>query len=337
MAAKKGSRTWFPRVDGGVHQRIWFAKAGRPTEGDAGIAPPADQQIKNGTYSMNLSLFDPTDISKEEAVELGKEGSIFRNMGAQFGAQIWRMANEAHIGDFIFLESENHHLHAVGIISGEYVPFDHREYSMEDFKNQGVHRIPVKWIPIVDGKDYIQLGRLDNATFRDVAEKPDLATLLIFGTDKIVAEAFEIDFEEFQNRVTGIGGEVDPNPPAIRNLTAGKLPADFYSGLPELIDAIHSDDVIVDVFEPEDDEDDVVVTIDEPVKPAAPVVEAPKPVFAHVARNGAYIHQKITEEALHDLIKSSQVLPTDHVYHPISINWITIAEYRKQRGSAEGW
>jgi hypothetical protein len=62
--------------------------------------------------------------------------------------------------------------------------------------------------------------------------------------------------------------------------------------------------------------------------------EAPQPVFAHVARNGAYIHQKITEEALHDLIKSSQVLPTDHVYHPISINWITIAEYRNQRGIA---
>jgi len=60
-------------------------------------------------------------------------------------------------------------------------------------------------------------------------------------------------------------------------------------------------------------------------------------VFAHVARNGAYIHQKITEEALHDLIKSSQVLPTDHVYHPISINWMTIAEYRKQRGIGWGW
>jgi hypothetical protein len=83
----------------------------------------------------------------------------------------------------------------------------------------------------------------------------------------------------------------------------------------------------------EEAEEDIVVTIiDEPAKPSVPFVEAPKPVFAHVARNGTYIHQKITEEALHDLIKSSQVLPTDHVYHPISINWITIAEYRNQRG-----
>jgi hypothetical protein len=327
MAAKKGSRTWFPRVDGGVHQRIWFAKAGRPTEGDAGIAPPAHKHIENATYSMNLSLFDPTDISKEEAVELGKEGSIFRNMGAQFGAQIWRLANEAEVGDFIFLESENHHLHAVGIISGEYIPFEHREYSMEDFKNQGVHRIPVKWIPIKDGKDYIQLGRLDNATFRDVAEKEELASLLIFGTQRMVAEVIGIDFEEIQNRLSGLGGIVDENAAPIVELTAGDLPDDFNA---EPFHGTESDND--EAADDKETEEEVVVTIDEPAKPVAPVVEAPKPVFAHVARNGAYIHQKITEEALHDLIKSSQVLPTDHVFHPISINWITIAEYRNQRG-----
>jgi hypothetical protein len=281
-----------------VHQRIWFAKAGRPTEGDAGIAPPAHKHIENGTYSMNLSLFDPTEISKGQAVELGKEGSIFRNMGAQFGAQIWRLANEAEVGDYVFLESENHHLHAVGIISGEYIPFEHREYSMDDFKNQGVHRIPVKWIPIKDGKDFIQLGRLDNATFRDISEKEELASLLIFGTQKLVAEAMGIDYKEFEDRMEKV-------------ITAGN------TGENE---------------DEEEAEDDIVVTIEEPAKPAAPAVEAPKPVSVYVSRDGAYIHHKITEEALHDLIKSSQVLPTDHVFHPISINWITIAEYRKQRG-----
>jgi hypothetical protein len=30
-------------------------------------------------------------------------------------------------------------------------------------------------------------------------------------------------------------------------------------------------------------------------------------------------------------------MPTDHVFHPISTNWITIAEYRKQRGLGWGW
>lgn len=199
---------------------------------------------------------------------------------------------------------------------------------MDDFKNQGVHRIPVKWIPIKDGKDYIQLGRLDNATFRDVAEKEELATLLIFGTQRMVAEAMGIDFEETQNRLSGLGGIVDENAAPIVELTLGDLPDDFTA---EPFPGAECDNEAAD---DEEVEDEVVVTIDEPKKaPApAPVVEAPKPVMAHVARNGAYIHEKITEEVLHQLIQSAQVLPTDHVYHPISINWITIAEYRKQRG-----
>ena len=292
MAATKGSRTWFPRVDGGVHQRIWFAKAGKGTQNDTGIAPPADQQIKNGAYSLNLAIFDPRSMTQKEAAEAGKDASMYPGYGSQFGAQIWRMAHEAEVGDIIFLESENHHLHAVGIISGEFLPFDDIDYTLEMLNTRGVHRIPVKWIPVKDGKDYIQLGRLDNATFRDIAEKEDLASLLIFGTQKLVAEAMGIDYKEFEERMEKV-------------VAAGAT---------------------------EENEEEVVVTIDEPVKPSAPIVEAPKPVFAHVARNGAYIHEKITEEVLHQLIQSAQVLPTDHVFHPISINWITIAEYRKQRG-----
>ena len=304
MASRKGSRTWFPRVDGGVHQRIWFAKAGKGTQNDTGIAPAADQQIKNGTYSLNLAVFDPRTMTQKEAAEAGKEGSMYPGYGSQFGAQIWRMAHEAEVGDIIFLESENHHLHAVGIISGEFLPFDDIDYSVEMLNTRGVHRIPVKWIPVKDGKDFIQLGRLDNAIFRDIAEKDELATLLIFGTQKLVAEAMGIDYKEFEDRMEKV-------------IAAGNTR--------------ENED------EEEAEEDIVVTIIDEPEKPVAQVVEAPKPVFAHVARNGAYIHQKITEEALHDLIKSSQVLPTDHVFHPISINWITIAEYRNQRGLGWGW
>ena len=225
-------------------------------------------------------------------------------MGAQFGAQIWRLANEAEVGDYIFLESENHHLHAVGIISGEYIPFEHREYSMDDFKNQGVHRIPVKWIPFKDGKDFIQLGRLDNATFRDIAEKEELATLLIFGTQKVVAEAMGVDYKEFEDRMEKIAAAGDTK---------------------------------MEVDEEHDGNNMIIHIFDDPAKPAAPAVEAPKPVSVYVSRDGTYIHQRITEEALHYLIKSAQVLPTDHVFHPISINWITIAEYRNQRGIGWVW
>jgi hypothetical protein len=298
MAAKKGSRTWFPRVDGGVHQRIWFAKAGKGTQNDTGIAPPADQQIKNGTYSINLAIFDPTTMTQKEAAEAGKEGSMYPGYGAQFGAQIWRMAHEAKVGDIIFLESENHHLHALGIISGEFLPFDDIDYTVEMLNTRGVHRIPVKWIPVKDGKDFIQLGRLDNAIFRDISEKEELASLLIFGTQKLVAEAMGIDYKEFEDRMEKVIAAVNTG---------------------------ENED------EEEAEEDIVVTIIDEPEKPVAQVVEAPKPVFAHVARNGAYIHQKIDESTLHDLIYSSKVLPTDHVFHPVSTNWITVAEYLRIR------
>jgi predicted Mrr-cat superfamily restriction endonuclease len=54
----------------------------------------------------------------KEASALCKETSLYEGMGAQFGAQIWRMAHEARVGDYIYLESENHNLQAVGVISG---------------------------------------------------------------------------------------------------------------------------------------------------------------------------------------------------------------------------
>ena len=60
-------------------------------------------------------------------------------------------------------------------------------------------------------------------------------------------------------------------------------------------------------------------------------VEPPK-VITHVARNGVYIHQAIEEAALHQLISAKTVVLTDHVYHPISINWMTVEEYLKIRG-----
>jgi hypothetical protein len=40
MLRAKASRTGYPRVGGGLHLRIWFAKAGRGTVNDTGIAPP---------------------------------------------------------------------------------------------------------------------------------------------------------------------------------------------------------------------------------------------------------------------------------------------------------
>lgn len=57
------------------------------------------------------------------------------------------------------------------------------------------------------------------------------------------------------------------------------------------------------------------------------VVPLNMPVIFDVAHNLA---SSTVIVATCQLIQLAQVLPTNHDYHPISINSITIAEYRKQ-------
>jgi phage shock protein PspC (stress-responsive transcriptional regulator) len=200
MCAKK-EKVWFVRNEGGLHQRIWFAKAGKGTPSDKGIAPEPHYHLQNGSYSFTLAHFDPRGLSLKEAQEEGKATSVFPGYGGQFGAQIWRMAHEAKVGDYIFLESENHHLHAVGFISGEYEFLaDRRE--LEQFGVQGCHNIPVHWVEIANGQDAIQLGRLDNAVFRDVIEKDELVSLLLDLTRKITPVAWGIAEDEIPTAST---------------------------------------------------------------------------------------------------------------------------------------
>jgi hypothetical protein len=113
----------------------------------------------------------------KEATAQGKATSLFEGMGAQFGSQIWRMAHEAKVGDYIYLESENHNLHAVGVITG---PYSAREGQFDEdiLAKEGLHRIPVRWYPVPNGMGVIQLGRLDNAVFRNIIEKDELVELL---------------------------------------------------------------------------------------------------------------------------------------------------------------
>lgn len=162
----------YMKAEGGLHQRVWFAKAGRGAQ-DAGIAPPADRQLENGTYSFSLSAFDPRSLSQKEAVEEGKVRSLYQGMGAQFGAQVWRMAHEAVPCDYIFLESENHNLHAIGVITGRYLG-PRLDFTDASLAKEGIHAIPVRWSLVPNGIGAIQLGRLDNAVFRNVIEKEDL-------------------------------------------------------------------------------------------------------------------------------------------------------------------
>ena len=178
--------THYMKAEGGLHQRIWFAKAGRGTNQDTGISPPADQHLANGTYSFSLASFDPRDLDVKEATAQGKESSLYQGMGAQFGAQIWRMAHEARVGDYIFLESENHNLHAVGVITGSY-QMREGDFDETTLVKEGLHAVPVLWYPIKNGMGVIQLGRLDNAVFRDIMGKEKLVDLLFDLTQPYIA------------------------------------------------------------------------------------------------------------------------------------------------------
>ena len=178
--------THYMKAEGGLHQRIWFAKAGRGTHQDIGISPVAEQHLANGTYSFSLAGFDPFEMDLKEATAAGKENSLYPGMGAQFGAQIWRMAHEAQVGDYIFLESENHNLHAVGVITGPYQLFA-EDYNETTLTREGLHAVPVLWYPIKNGHGVIQLGRLDNAVFRDIMGKEKLVNLLFDLTQPYIA------------------------------------------------------------------------------------------------------------------------------------------------------
>ena len=169
--------THYMKAEGGFHSRIWFAKAGRGTPQDFGISPTADRHLANGTYSFSLASFDPRGMDVKEATAQGKATSLFEGMGAQFGAQIWRMAHEARVGDYIYLESENHNLHAVGVITG---PYSAREGQFDEdiLAKEGLHSLPVRWYPVPNGMGVIQLGRLDNAVFRNIIEKDELVEVL---------------------------------------------------------------------------------------------------------------------------------------------------------------
>lgn len=178
--------THYMKAEGGFHQRIWFAKAGRGTSQDVGISPVADRHLANGTYSFSLAAFDPREMDVKEAAAQGKETSLYQGMGAQFGAQIWRMAHEATVGDYIFLESENHNLHAVGVITGPY-QLHEGAYDESMLTREGLHAVPVLWYPIKNGTGVIQLGRLDNAVFRNIIEKDQLVDLLFDLTRPYIA------------------------------------------------------------------------------------------------------------------------------------------------------
>lgn len=320
--SERKPRTFFARPEGGVHLRIWFAKAGKNAK-EEGISPLPERHFANGTYSFSLTDFNPVGLTKEEATEAGKAGSLYPNYGAQFGAQVWRMAHEAKIGDYVFLESENHHLHAVGYVSGSYSRMAKDEaITSENLAKQGIHRIPVHWVPIANGQDLIQLGRLDNAVFRNIAEKEELAELLWDVTHVINHEAWgkplgksDVPPEAMSKQMRPVGPitPFNPNAPS----SAPSKPA-ATTAMPSKPVAVSPSAVKPAPAAPP--------AASQPApKAAVPTGTSASEVVFKISRNGNIILE-VAEARLSAMVAAGAILPTDHCWTNGMSGWVLVSQ-----------
>ena len=310
--SERKPRTFFARPEGGVHLRIWFAKAGKNAK-EEGIAPLPERHFANGNYSFSLTDFNPIGLTQEQAVESGKEGSLFKGYGAQFGAQVWRMAHEAKVGDYIFLESENHHLHAVGYVSGSYSRMaDDEAITPENLAKQGIHRIPVHWVPIANGQDLIQLGRLDNAVFRNIAEKEELAELLWDVTHVINHEAWGKPL-----------GKSDVPPEAMSKQMRPVGPIRPFN--PNARTAAPSRSVSTTAMPSEPPQASPPAASQPPPRVPVPVSPPASEVVFKISRNGQIILE-VAEARLCAMVSAGAILPTDHCWTNGMSGWVLVSQ-----------
>jgi phage shock protein PspC (stress-responsive transcriptional regulator) len=310
--SERKPRTFFARPEGGVHLRIWFAKAGKNAK-EEGVAPLPERHFANGTYSFSLTDFNPIGLTQEQAVESGKEGSLFKGYGAQFGAQVWRMAHEAKVGDYVFLESENHHLHAVGYVSGSYSRMaDDEAITPENLAKQGIHRIPVHWVPIANGQDLIQLGRLDNAVFRNIAEKEELAELLWDLTHVINHEAWGKPL-----------GKSDVPPEAMSKQMRPVGPIRPFN--PNARTAAPSRSVSTTAMPSKPPQASPPAASQPPPRVPVPVSPPASEVVFKISRNGQIILE-VAEARLCAMVSAGAILPTDHCWTNGMSGWVLVSQ-----------
>lgn len=114
-----------------------------------------------------------------QAREAGKAHTLFPPYGRLFGAQIWRMAHEVRIGDVIFLESENRHVHAWGTITGTYQLRTVKNPTRDNLVTAGIHQVGVEWHQVELGRNAFRIGKGDNLLFREVTKREALLPLLL--------------------------------------------------------------------------------------------------------------------------------------------------------------
>lgn len=158
-----------------VGRKHWLAKAW--AEANA-LCPSPERHLADESYSFSPADFDPRFLSLESARKAGKSTTLFRPYGALFGAQVWRMAHEANVGDVIFLESENRHLHAWGTVTSRYERRDGK-YTRASLVKEGLHKIGVAWHRITNGVDAFRIGKGDNLLFREITSRDKLLPILL--------------------------------------------------------------------------------------------------------------------------------------------------------------
>ena len=159
-----------------VGRKYWLAKAW--PDGNA-LCPSPEVQLGNEGYSFSPADFDPLPLTLEGSRRAGKATSLFPPYGALFGAQVWRMAHEANLGDLIFLESENRHLHAWGVITKGYHRRAGQRYTRASLIKEGLHKIGVEWRVIRKGQNAFRIGKGDNLLFREVTKREELLPILL--------------------------------------------------------------------------------------------------------------------------------------------------------------
>ncbi len=159
-----------------VGRKYWLAKAWPDANA---LCPSPEVQLGNAGYSFSPADFDPLPLTLEGARRAGKATSHFPPYGALFGAQVWRMAHEANLGDVIFLESENRHLHAWGVITQGYHRRASLRYTRASLIKEGLHRLGVEWRAIRNGKNAFRIGKGDNLLFREVTKREELLHILL--------------------------------------------------------------------------------------------------------------------------------------------------------------
>lgn len=159
-----------------VGRKYWLAKASPDANA---LCPSPEVQLVNKGYSFSPADFDPLPLTLEGARRAGKAATLFPPYGALFGAQIWRMAHEANLGDIIFLESENRHLHAWGVITQGYHRREGLRYSQASLIKEGLHKLSVEWHVIRKGENAFRIGKGDNLLFREITKEEGLLPILL--------------------------------------------------------------------------------------------------------------------------------------------------------------